>query len=96
MLIGNTGAGLIVLGIIAALYFLELLNSHKLKSMWNLNGASECALELNVDANTRVQVQAVNYDMQPAIPTPSRMAKLARSKRWNAIVGGLMQGAGRR
>lgn len=81
---------------IPGLYFLELLNAHKLNSMWNLNGASECALELNVDANTRVQVQAVNYDMQPAIPTPSRMAKLARSKRWNQIVGGLMSGgAGR-
>lgn len=58
-------------------YMLDLLEGNignrSLKSLWSLQAASDCTLELNIAANTRILVQSINYDMQPALPTAARL-----------------------
>jgi len=74
------------LSAIPGLYFADMLSNHKLNTLWSLQGASECVLELRLAANTRIVAQFINYDMLPAPALPQRVAMTQRAMRVKAFL----------
>lgn len=63
------------LSAVPGLMFADLVEAHKLNTLWNLWNASDVNLELAVTTGYTVYMQLIDYDVQPAIPIPQRVAQ---------------------